>query len=291
MLTPNLTDAASVASLLSAAGITPTRSAGQNFLVCEEVVEATLASLRGGYGRQASQNHVTELGAGIGTLTQALAAAGFYVKAIERDEALAAILEKQLPKKLRERVEIVRDDLRNVDWSFDSAQDKAYQLVGNIPYNLSGWIIRRITQLDPAPERVILLVQREVAERLTAVPPNMNMLGLSVQLWGEATALLPVPVSCFWPQPKVDSNLVMLVPDADASAGGRAREDVLAAAKICFQAKRKQLGGVLKRAYGASKEDVEGWLTGVGASPQTRPQELSAAQWQQLAGEIQKEVS
>lgn len=253
----NLTDERYVKSLLSRAGIAPARSSGQNFLICPEVVEATLSVL------DHNIENITELGAGVGTLTGALAEAGYHVRAIERDKVLANILFEQLPKKLRERVEILNKDLREVEWPGT--------IVGNIPYNLSGLIIRRITQLTPEPEQVILLVQKEVGQRMTASPPNMNLLGLAVQLWGEVKIILEVPASCFWPEPKVDSSLVLLVPRTEPVED---REKILQVAKTCFQAKRKQLSGTLKRAYG------------LGIDLKRRPQELSVQEWQELAKRV-----
>lgn len=268
----SLTDETFLRQLLAHHDIVPQRSSGQNFLVCEEAVEATLAVL------QDSPKHITELGAGVGTLTVPLAANGFRVRAIERDKTLADILEKQLPKKLRERVEIVADDLREVDWVWE----KPYALVGNIPYNLSGWIIRNMTQLSPAPAAVVLLVQAEVADRILAQPPDMNLLGLSVQLWGSATRLLSVPASCFWPKPEVASSLVLLEPKPTSQDDATKREELLKFAKQFFQTKRKQVGGILKRITGAKEDEIARILAGVGIAPQARPQEISLAQWRKL---------
>ena len=270
--------------VLAAHGVTPQRSSGQNFLTCEEIVEATLLALTGG------PRLVTELGSGVGTLTQALVSSGFSVRAIERDKTLARILEKQLPKKLRDHVEIVTDDLREVDWPFDSAQGKAYSLVGNIPYNLSGWIIRRITQLSPAPERVVLLLQQEVADRLVASPPHMNMLGLAAQLWGTVQRLMSVPASCFWPAPEVQSSLVFLAPHLDSEASSGEREKILQFAKQFFQMKRKQMGGVMKRVYGVQDEEARKWLAAAGERPESRPQELSVEAWKRLAQTVIKAI-
>lgn len=275
-----LTDQRYLENVLARAGVSPRREAGQNFLVSDEVVEATLEAL------SAAPKQITELGAGVGTLTMALAAQGFSVRAIERDKTLAGILEKQLPKKLRERVEIVIDDLRNVDWAWP----RAYHLVGNIPYNLSGLIMRRITQLAPPPESVVLLVQREVAARMAAQPPDMNRLGLAVQLWGTPTLLLRVPASCFWPPPEVESSLIFLEPFRDAAQTLAEREAVLKLAKVAFQAKRKQLGGVLKRAYKISSQEMEQWLGGAGVPAKGRPQELSVEAWQRLAETAPKTI-
>lgn len=275
MIQPSLTDERYLKQLLGRAGVHPARCAGQNFLISEEVIEATLLALQDGPER------VTELGAGIGTLTLPLAAAGFAVRAIERDKALAQVLHQQLPKKFQERVEIISQDLRETDWSWE----KSYQLVGNIPYNLSGLIIRRITQLAPTPERVALLVQAEVGERLCAQPGEMSLLSLAVQLWGSAEKLLSVPPSCFWPQPQVTSQLVFLQPHTSGLSLPE-RENILKIAKPFFQAKRKQMGGGLRHRYDVTEAGAAAWLAAIGATVQARPQELSPTQWQMLAKEI-----
>ena len=281
----SLTDARYLQSLLGRAGIRPERSRGQNFLICEEVVEAILAALQEG------PKSVTELGAGVGTLTQALAASGFKVRAIEKDKSLIPLLKKCVPKKMEERLEVVTGDLRKVKWPCDASArfsaNSGWQLVGNIPYNLSGLILRKMTQLAPAPERVVLLVQKEVGERLTLPAGrqgrgHMSLVGLAVQLWGKATKLLNIPSSCFWPEPKVDSQLVLLTPHQLESTNSKAQitknEHILNVAKPFFRAKRKQMGGVARRM--GWKEDV---LASVGIDPADRPQEVSGEQWRKLA--------
>lgn len=270
MLRPVLTDITTLKQVLGRAGIRLDPKQSQHFLILPEVVKATVAALDGG------PKLITELGAGVGTLTQALAAHGYIVRAIERDKALAAALPGVLAPKERERVEVVAHDLREVKWEYE----EPYQLVGNIPYAFSGLILRRITQLSPAPERVVLLVQKEVGQRIIAQTPDMNLLGLAVQLWSEAEKLLLVPKNCFFPPPKVDSMLVMLIPNTDQS---EEREAILKVAKIAFQAKRKQLQTSLRQRLGVSAEDIQKVLHRLGLSGKARPQELSVEQWKQLA--------
>jgi 16S rRNA (adenine1518-N6/adenine1519-N6)-dimethyltransferase len=271
MLTPPLTDRDYLQSLLTKAGIRPVASAGQHFLVAEEVIEATLMALEHG------PKQITELGAGPGALTEALLQHGYHVRAIERDTALAHINEHHLPAKARQSLELIIKDLRDVSWSWPDD----YQLVGNIPYNLSGLIIRRITELTPQPNRVVLLVQAEVGERLTAAPPDMQLLSLAVSLWGEAHVLMKIPASCFWPAPQVNSALVLLLPHT-ANKESDQREDILAFAKPLFQLRRKQLGGSLQKTYQLSSDVVNTVLTQAGVTPEQRPQELTVAQWQTL---------
>lgn len=269
----NLTDVSYLKTLLAKKGVRPRRSAGQHFLVCEEAVEATLLVLSN------DVKQVTELGAGVGTLTQALLGAGYKVRAIEREAALGDLIKAGMSEKLRNNLDLVRDDLREADWSWR----EAYQLVGNIPYNLSGLIIRRLTLLEPAPERAVLLVQQEVGERLTAKVGNLSLVSVAVQLWGRAERLLNVPASCFWPIPKVDSQLVLLCPTTEVNVTSEEREAALAVAKKFFQAKRKQVGGVIRQVFNWPAEEAAGVLQQIGVKPTARPQEVPSEAWLALS--------
>jgi len=274
-----LTDQVYLQKLLQQYGIKPNRSAGQNFLICDEVVEATVALLKD------APRRVTELGAGLGVLTGPLLAAGYSVRAIERDQTLATILQKNIPASFRRdtsSLDLQTADLRYSDWSWSDE----FCVVGNIPYNLSGLIIRKITQLEPVPERVVLLVQQEVARRLVAQTPNLQLMALAVQLWGRATEALAVPRSCFWPVPKVDSQLVILEPRANNSLTLETREKVLSLARGFFQAKRKQIGGGLKRDKIMTTDEVARMLDRVNLKPAMRPQEVTMQQWVQLLKEL-----
>lgn len=259
--------------LLASAGITPARSAGQNFLISPAVRQATLAAVKEG------PMHLTELGAGIGPLTMGLLQAGYTVRAIERDAALVALLRRHLAApKLQERLTVLQADLRSIDWRWTVP----YQIVGNIPYNLSGLILRRITQLTPAPTQVILLVQREVGQRLRAQPPAMHLSSVAVQLWGEVAQLLPVPAACFWPQPQVDSELLRLTPHATPLPTLK-REQIIGIAKQLFQQRRKQIGGVLQSQFHLERPEIVRRLAALNLRPTQRPQELAVRDWQRLA--------
>lgn len=272
----SLTDVDTIKRLLGEVGAEPQRSRGQNFLTSEEVLEAALLALRDAPLR------ATELGAGLGVLTSRLAAANFEVRAIEKDEQLAAILQKVLPPALRTRVSLIVDDLRSQAWAWP----EPYVLIGNIPYNLSGLIFRTLTQLEPAPERVVLLVQKEVSERVRATVPNMSLLALAVQLWGEVHHLVTVPPQCFWPQPQVSSELILLLPKANVLPV-KEREAILDVARTFFVGKRKQMGGQLRKKYGLSASEAETRLQSVGLSSISRPQEVTVEQWISLAQKLE----
>lgn len=214
----------------------------------------------------------------MGTLTQALAAAGARIRAIEWDEKLAAILPDHIPRHMREYVRVIRQDLRTADWTWK----EPYLVVGNIPYSVSGRVLRRLTQTTPAPEAALFLVQYEVAERVVARPGEMSLVGLAVQLWGDATVLLRVPPSCFWPEPQVNSALVLFAPH-ERQVALEERERVLKLARIFFQARRKQIGHVARRVLKLSESEAREQLAQVGVEMQQRPQELSVEQWRKLA--------
>ena len=276
----NLTDINYLKSRLKRAGIKPQRSAGQNFLICPEVVEATVMAITGG------PKKITELGAGVGTLTVALLAAGFAVKAIEREQQLAKAITKEVPSPGRANLKLETGYLRKVDWrwSEDGSIEQKFQLVGNIPYNLSGLIIRRLVQLEPQPERVVLMVQWEVGERIVAQPPKMGLLGLAVSLWGKSDIIVRVPADCFWPKPKVGSCLIMLSPHGESRIKTEEREKVMAVAKPFFMAKRKQMAGVLKQNYKLmTREEAEMTLKKANIKGTQRPQEVAVEQWRALA--------
>lgn len=278
MITPILTDLSALQHVLSKAGITPSRAMGQNYLVSPEVVQAAVAVAKEGPAA------ITELGSGIGTLTQGLASLGYPIRAIEKDREAAAILPTVLSPKQREYVEIIEGDLKDITWEWN----EPYQVFGNIPYNISGLIIRRLVQLDPAPTQAVLLVQKEVGQRMYAKVPDMSLLSLAVQLWGTATRLLSLPPNCFWPQPKVHSELILFTPHTPEKLSVTEREQIMSLARGSFQQKRKQVQKTLSETTLKSAEDIKALLSDLHISPTVRPQELSAEQWMEISRRMSK---
>jgi 16S rRNA (adenine1518-N6/adenine1519-N6)-dimethyltransferase len=278
MMIKDLTNVAFLKKLFQKEGLGPKHSMGQNFLICSEVLEATIMALEEG------PKNITELGAGAGTLTQALLASKFNVRAIERDDELANLLTTLTPKKLIPQLTMVKGDLREEKWGWE----KPFSVAGNIPYNLSGLIIKKVTQLEPKPQLVVLLIQREVGERLTAEAPNLSLISVAVRLWGQAEMILNVPADCFYPKPKVDSQLVLLSPNIDSHTSLAERERALKIIKRFFQAKRKQIGGVLKQQFKLSDTDTEKVLRLAKINRKQRPQEILPDQWLLLVSSFEE---
>lgn len=268
----HLTDPTTVASLLQQAGIVLQKTRSQNFLICDDVIEKTLATVIQG------PLAITELGAGLGTVTIPLLKHGFRVKAIEQDRQLTAILASLLSPEGKNHLTLLEGDLRVIPWE----QSEPYQVVGNIPYHLSGLILRRITELTPSPNQAILLVQKEVGQRLTATPPHMHLLSVAVQLWGDIRLLQDVPATCFFPPPQVDSQLLYLTPHAHPLPLEQ-REMIIRVAKLFFQQRRKQMAGVLQKLGKVSLDEAKKVLTDCHIEAQQRPQELSLQQWRHFS--------
>lgn len=276
---PRITDADALRDFLEHHNIQPSRSMGQNFLTSTEVVDAIIMAAQDG------PKTVTELGPGAGAITQALIEHGYTVRAIEKDADFANLLPSLIPAKLRTNLEVVADDLKDIPWN----HSKPYQVIGNIPYNISGYIFRTLTQLNPAPTQAILLVQKEVGQRATATAPNMNLLSLSIALWGKATKILNVPRHCFWPQPDIHSQVLLLTPHAPAHMTTQEHEHIMAAAKVFFQQKRKQVGGILRKEFNCSDTQMHNILTEAKVDPNQRPQELTPKQWKILTEAMPQE--
>jgi 16S rRNA (adenine1518-N6/adenine1519-N6)-dimethyltransferase len=253
-------------------------SLGQNFLT-DSVVRDEVAMQAG----LTPEDEVLEVGAGVGTLTVALAPRCRRVVAVELDGRLIPPLRESLAG--IENVEVVRTDILrfNVRSAFPDGNEI---VVGNIPYNVTGALIRKLLDDPPRPKRLSLVVQKEVAERWTAAT-GASLATVAVQVFAEARLLLTIPAAAFTPAPGVDSALVRLdvrerpaVDAADLQAFFRFVEAV-------FQGRRKQLGGTLGRISGLGSTAAGARLTGVGIDPERRPQTLSVREWEALYEEFQ----
>jgi 16S rRNA (adenine1518-N6/adenine1519-N6)-dimethyltransferase len=253
-------------------------SLGQNFL--------TDSGLRDEIAKQAGlspEDEVLEVGAGAGTLTIALAPRCRRVVAVELDGRLIPALRESLAG--IENVEVVRTDI--LRFNVRSAFPNGNEIVaGNIPYNLTGALIRKLLDDPPRPRRLSLVVQKEVAERWVA-SSGASLSTVAVQVFAEARLLLAIPAAAFTPAPRVDSALVRL----DVRERPAVDVDDLQAffrfVEAVFQGRRKQLGGTLGRISGIGSTAAGARLRGVEIDPERRPQTLSLGEWEALYKEFQ----
>ena len=261
-----------LAKLLRRHRINLKHSLGQNFLI-DPVLRDQVAEAAGD-----QSDLVVEVGAGVGTLTIALAGRHQHVTAVELDRTMIPALREVLEG--RDNVEVVESDILKLDLSRLYADGEGV-VVGNIPYNLTGALIRKVLDKPPRPRRMSLVVQKEVAERWTATT-GASLATVAVQVFAEARLGMTIPAAAFTPEPRIDSALVLLevrdkpavdVPDMDAFF--RLVESV-------FQFRRKQLGGALGRIAGIGSEAAGVRLSGAGIDPERRAQTLSLREWEAL---------
>jgi len=243
--------------------IQPLKKLGQNFLMNKGVVEKIVkaACLK-------QDDVVLEIGPGLGVLTKELARNTGKVISIEKDARLIDILKKDL--KDFKNVEIINEDILNFQFSIFNFQ---YKVVANLPFNIASAVIQKFLETENKPECMILLVQKEVAQRIVAKPPKMSILAVSVQLYAEAKILFYVSKGSFRPSPKVDAACLKITPKNLGEASllpNRFFETV----RTGFSHPRKQLGSNLPK-------DL---LLKAGIDPARRAETLTVEEWLKLTG-------
>ncbi len=263
--------------LLDAHGLAPRRDLGQNFVADPNTVRRIAALAEVG-----ADDHVVEIGAGLGSLTLALADTGADVVAVEVDRGVVPVLTEVVAE--RPNVRVVEGDAMALDWDevLDPAVPDGWVMVANLPYNVATPLICDVLDLVPQVSRMLVMVQREVAQRFAAAPRTSAYGAVSVKTayWATARIAATVPASVFVPRPNVESALVEIVrrppPDTD-------RELLFALVKKAFGQRRKMLRRSLDGLVSPSafeRADV---------APTARPEELAVDAWCRLTDEVARE--
>lgn len=220
---------------------------------------------------------VLEIGPGLGTLTKKLAEKAEKVIAVEFDPHLA----KQLPGRVKAgNVEVVHSDILK----FDLTQlPEGYKVVANVPYYITSKIVQLLMMSQNPPMRSVLLVQKEVAERMAAMPGDMSILAISAQLFAEVSLGEEVPAYLFTPPPKVDSQVVILHARPAPLFPDVSEEDFFKVVKAGFSAKRKKLRSSLAGGLKVGKPEAEELLKKAEISPDVRAETLTLDSWARLA--------
>lgn len=226
------------------------------------------------------EDTVLEIGPGLGTLTSELLRRAENVIAVEFDEELARKLPGQFPGK---NLEVVNQDILSFDLS---ALPQNYKVVANVPYYITSKIVQLLMTTQNKPSVAVLLVQKEVAQRLAAEPGDMSILAVSAQLYAEVTLGDIVPAGLFTPPPKVDSQVVILRTRSASLLGDLSEKDFFRAVKAGFSAKRKKLRSSVAGGLGISKQQAEDLLKKASLSPDARAEDLAIDQWHNLAREV-----
>lgn len=278
----NLASPRDIRELLEARGLRPSRALGQNFLIDRNILDAIVEAAEVG-----SADHVLEVGPGLGVLTEALLARARHVTAVEKDAGLHAILAERWGAE--PRLTLIHGDALDLDHAALLASGVTC-MVSNLPYSVgTRVIVDAATQADP-PDRMVVLVQREVAERFVAGPSTSDMGTVSVWLQQAYTAELVrlVKPTCFWPKPDVVSAVVRLRRHAAYPMTEPRRHLLRELTRIAFQHRRKQMATLFRDSpapFGAAPDVVRARLVGCGVPATARAEELTVAQWCVLARE------
>ncbi len=254
---------------LRSLGLRPRRGLSQSFLDDQAIADAIVRAA----ALDPAHDEVLEVGPGLGVLTERLVCAARHVVAIELDPQLADWLRSEYAS-----VEVLTADVLRVD--VRALFSGPFVAVANLPYHITSPAIRHL--LAAQPRRLVVMTQREVAERVSAPTGELGALSVIVQAQAAASIVLHVPRSAFYPQPKVDSAVLLLEPHAAPPIG---REAVPAFEELVhagFKQPRKQLGNSLADGLGVSKADAVTLLRSVQIDPSRRPQELAIDDWVRL---------
>ena len=266
-----------IKNLLKSYLSSPSKKLGQNFLIDRTAVKKIVSAA------DLKENDVVlEIGPGIGALTQELAKKVRKVIAVEKDSKMVEVLKETL--KDLNNIELVKADILKFQAPNSKFQTNSklqitnYKVVGNLPFYLTAPVIRKFLEMKEAkPRLMVLVVQKEVGQRICAKPPRMSILAVSVQIYAEAKIISYISRKSFWPQPEVDAAIIKIIPFQK----GR-RPDLhhfFEVVKAGFSQPRKQIANNLTKKLDLSREKTDDWLLGNGIDPTQRAETLSVKDW------------
>ncbi len=263
-----------IPELLQRYHLRPQKSLGQNFLADHNALVKIVRD-----AEVTSEDRVLEIGAGLGSLTRLLAAAAGEVTAIEIDQALFPALEAVTAP--FDNVRLLKGDILQIPPESLFNED-GYLVVANIPYYITSAVIRHLLEASVRPKRIVLTMQREVAERILSRDKKMSLLSLSVQIYGDAHIASHIPAACFYPEPKVDSSVLVIDIHPEPLLAGESVETLFKLAHAAFNQKRKMLRNSLQPVLGGDSDSITQLLDMGGIDARRRPENLSLEEWVRL---------
>ena len=263
-----------IPSLLRQNGLRPIKGLGQNFLQDNRILQKIVAA-----AKLEPADNVLEIGAGLGSLTRYLALSASSVTAVELDQNLFLALKAVLAP--HANVHPVQGDILKLNPT-DLMDSPGYIVVANIPYYITSAVIRHLLACDPRPRRVVLTLQKEVAERICAEDGKMSLLALSVQVYGKPAIIAQIPSEAFYPPPKVDSAILCIEIYPEPAISAPLLDKFFTLVKAGFSQKRKTLRNSISAGLRMSPLEAEKFLFAAGIDPKRRAETLSLGEWGKL---------
>jgi len=276
MKSPSTIPPLDAVAILKRFGLRADKGLGQNFLQDSSVLEkiARAAEIQ-------AEDTVLEIGPGLGSLTRYLALAAREVVALELDPDLIPPLRAVLAPYASRNVRVIQGDILKTAVS-EIIHTDDYLVVANIPYYITSAIMRHLLESSPTPRRIVLTIQKEVAERVCAAPGDMSLLALSVQVYGKPSIAAIIPASAFHPAPKVDSAILRVDIYPDPLIPRDLLKTFFKLTKAGFSQKRKTLRNSLSSGLHFKPTEAEAMLKSVGIDPMRRAETLSIEEWKGL---------
>jgi len=264
--------------------IKPARSKGQNFLINEKIYDDIVKAADINKG-----DIVLEVGPGLGFLTARLAKAAEQVIAVELDDRLATYLQMAVDAQDLDNVRIVNQDILKFNVGKELPADRPYKIVANLPYNITSVFLRNFLSSQRQPTTLVLMLQKEVAQRIVAQAPDMSLLALSVQYYAKPYIIREVKAGNFWPEPEVDSAVIRFdcqISDFKESIRNETDRLFFRVARSGFSAKRKMLKNNLSAGLSLDQGIIIKAFNQVGLELTARAEELSLENWRKLVAAL-----
>jgi 16S rRNA (adenine1518-N6/adenine1519-N6)-dimethyltransferase len=270
----DLTNIRDLRGLLTAHGIRPNKSFGQNFLIDRSVLNKIIDA-----STIEADDEILEVGAGTGVLTRELARHARRVVAVEIERDMLTLLEETTSSYTN--VELVARNLLQLDPGELFAQ-RSYKLVANLPYYITAPTFRHFLESGNPPRLLVVMVQLEVAQRIVAAPGDLSLLAVSIQFYGQPRIVARVPANAFYPAPKVDSAILRVDIHPQMSLTPQERDGFFRVVQAGFSERRKQLHNSLTHGLHYKNELIRSWLTSADIDASRRAETLSIEEWLRL---------
>ncbi|MDD2696815.1 MAG: 16S rRNA (adenine(1518)-N(6)/adenine(1519)-N(6))-dimethyltransferase RsmA [Candidatus Pacebacteria bacterium] len=269
----NLSSIKNIKYLLKKYRIQPSKGLGQNFLIDKAAVRKVVMA-----AELEDKDLVLEIGPGLGVLTEELAQKAKKVIAVEKDRKMMEIMKETLGN--FNNIEVIQGDILKSKLQIPDG----YKVVANLPFYLTAPVIRKFLETENPPKEMILIIQKEVGQRITARPPEMSILAVAVQVYSNPKIISYISKKSFWPQPKVDSAIIKITP-LEKLLGVDYNKFFLVV-KAGFSQPRKQLANNLSKKLNLNRVKTEQWLSANSIQPSQRAETLTLDDWIKLAKTI-----